>query len=146
MAYNLITSNTATPYIISGTFGTAGLGTQGLSYSALGQRTLGGITMYVQQNSTSALTIQPAVVSAKIGSTASFFFCGTSGISGTGSTANTISIVIPAGTCNYRIPLPVLPSEHTILVSARFASAGTNCTAWIDFADEGISEYQGQTK
>jgi hypothetical protein len=146
MAYNLITSYTATPYTISGTFGTAGLGTQGLKYSALSQRTLGGVVMYVQQNSTSALTIVPLVVSNKINSTAGFAFCGTFGMCGTGSTAGTISIVIPAGTANYRIPLPVLPSEHTVLVSAQFASAGTNCTAWIDFADEGVPEIGGQTK
>ena len=116
MAYNLITSNTATPYIISGTFGTAGLGTQGLNYSALGQSTLGGITMYVQQNSTSALTITAIGSECEIGSTASFFFLRHISVYRVLVNGSTISIVIPAGTANYRIPLPVLPSEHTFLV------------------------------
>ena len=135
MANHSLTSRTGA---VAGSAGANGTGIFTITYGAVKQNIFGGVIMYVKQASTSGLTLTPSVENSLLG-TDQYGLQGTSGQIGISGTAANCSIVIPAGTANYKIPLPVTPLETTVVVSAAF-SGGTNGTAVIDFTDEGDSK------
>jgi hypothetical protein len=132
MANHSLTSNTA---VVTGTSGVAGTFAFTIIYPALKQSALGGVIMYVQMAGTSGLTLTPSVINSQIG-TAAFGLQGTSGLIGEAGTAGIASLVIAAGTANYRIVLPLIPNERSLIVNAVFG-AGSNGVAVVDFSGEG---------
>ena len=132
MSVNTITSNSAG---VAGSAGSAGTGQITLTFPAVGRKGSLGVHMYIQMSGSEALVLTPSVVRNSLG-TAAFGLVGTSGLAGTSGTTGVASITIPAGAANYRIPLPVLPGETSVVVKANFA-AGTDGVCVIDFAGAG---------
>lgn len=130
MALNTITSRSAA---VSGEAGTAGTGAFTIIFSSNKHKTNGGVAMYVKftTGASTSLTLTPKVVNDKISADDQYqFLTGVNGTFGAGEAAK----ITASG--NYRIKLPVMPNEKSIVVGAAFAG-GTSGVAVIDFCEEG---------